>query len=74
MSGETTLNIESNIREQVARFGQEHLLAFWNELDRDQQSSLASQLEQIDFELIASFVGGCSQDADWRSIAGSAVA
>jgi UDP-N-acetylglucosamine/UDP-N-acetylgalactosamine diphosphorylase len=36
----------------LARWGQEHLLAFWNDLDRRRQASLAAEIRGIDFELI----------------------
>lgn len=74
VSGKTTLNIEASTRKRLQAFGQEHLLAFWPELDDEQRSSLIDQVDQIDFDQIASFVGGCSQDADWDAIAEAAVA
>ena len=36
----------------VRPFGQEHLLAFWDELDGNGQESLARQIEAIDFGLV----------------------
>ncbi len=37
----------------LAACGQEHLLAFWNELDADSHELLAGQIREIDFDLIA---------------------
>ena len=36
----------------LAPFGQEHLLAFWDELDAAARESLARQIRQIDFDLL----------------------
>jgi UDP-N-acetylglucosamine/UDP-N-acetylgalactosamine diphosphorylase len=41
--------------------GQEHLLAFWDELDPSQRESLARQIENIDFELLGRLHAGRGQ-------------
>ena len=45
--------IKDELLARLAPFGQEHLLAFWEELDEDQRESLAGQIRRIDFDLIA---------------------
>lgn len=40
----------SSIRTTLASHGQEHLLAFWDELDEESQDSLLTQLQDIDFD------------------------
>lgn len=45
--------------------GQGHLLAFWDELDAAQQTSLASQIETIDFALIDALYRGDEDQPDW---------
>jgi len=39
---------------KLARYQQQHLLAYWHELDADKQDALVSQLENIDFDLMRS--------------------
>ncbi len=57
---------------RLADAGQEHLLAFWDELDAQQQSRLATQLEPIDFELIKQLVEGEDAAPDWAALAAEA--
>jgi len=45
--------------------GQEHLLAFWDELDAAQKTSLAAQVEAIDFALIDLLYRGDEDQPDW---------
>jgi len=45
-------------------FGQEHLLAFWDQLDAPQRQSLAGQIENIDFGLIKRLYEGRDQQSD----------
>ncbi len=40
----------------LARFGQQHLLAFWDELDGRGKDQLAEQLGQVDFEMISDLI------------------
>lgn len=39
---------------KLARYQQQHLIAYWNTLDNEQQAILVSQLENIDFDLMHS--------------------
>ncbi len=49
--------------------GQEHLLAFWDELSATGQSELAAEIEAIDLELIASLYRGDVDQPDWAELA-----
>ncbi len=42
----------TQIRRQAARFGQDHLFAFWDGLTERERAALAADLEQIDFDLV----------------------
>ncbi len=42
---------------RLARFGQEHLLAFWDELSPEQREQLVGDIESIDFNLVAQLYG-----------------
>ncbi len=48
--------------------GQGHLLAFWDELDSAQQTSLAAQIEALDFALIDSLYRGNVDQPDWAEL------
>lgn len=48
--------------------GQGQLLAFWEELDANQQVSLAAQIESLDFGLIASLYRGEVDQPDWAEL------
>ncbi len=48
--------------------GQEHLLAFWDELDAAQQQGLAAQIEAIDFAKIDSLYRGNVDQPDWAEL------
>jgi len=49
--------------------GQQHLLAFWDRLDDDRRRSLARQIGQIDFGLIARLYQERDRQGDVRSLA-----
>jgi UDP-N-acetylglucosamine/UDP-N-acetylgalactosamine diphosphorylase len=48
--------------------GQEHLVAFWDELDHAQRQRLAAQIEGVDFDLIASLFRGEVEQPDWAEL------
>jgi UDP-N-acetylglucosamine/UDP-N-acetylgalactosamine diphosphorylase len=50
-------------------FGQEHLLAFWNELDASQQATLADEIAAIDFELIRRLHAENQTSENWAELA-----
>lgn len=43
----------SQLRERLAAYGQQHLLAFWSQLSFAQQQQLATQIEGVDLEQFA---------------------
>ena len=46
----------TEMRHKLRKFGQEHLLAFWEELDTPKSDALLEQLGNIDFEQLQSFI------------------
>lgn len=52
--------------------GQEHLVRYWDRLDRERQSSLLRQIESLDFETLHQARRG-GVETDWRGIASRAV-
>lgn len=44
--------MKEHLLEQLAKYNQEHLLRFWDDLTESQQKQLAAQIERIDFVLI----------------------
>ncbi len=44
--------MKDELAARLAPYDQQHLLAFWDRLDAEQQASLAAQIRAIDFELI----------------------
>jgi UDP-N-acetylglucosamine/UDP-N-acetylgalactosamine diphosphorylase len=62
------------LHKRLAVFAQEHVLAFWDELDACARERLADQLEPLDFELIERLFRGHSADEDWAELARRAAA
>jgi UDP-N-acetylglucosamine/UDP-N-acetylgalactosamine diphosphorylase len=58
--------------ESLRRFGQEHVLRFWEELAEEKRARLAAQLEQVDLETLATLVGGHDEAPDWSELAARA--
>ena len=40
----------NTLRSQLTKYGQEHLLQFWDQLDTDQQKELYDQLSELDLD------------------------
>jgi UDP-N-acetylglucosamine/UDP-N-acetylgalactosamine diphosphorylase len=59
----------SESRERLRKFGQEHLVRFWDELDADGRAKLQSQLTAIDFERIARLFREGAGSCDWAALA-----
>ncbi len=59
-SGESLSTTIDSLRSRLAAIGQDHLLAFWGELDGDERTSLISHIESLDLdsipELVATYV------------------
>ena len=59
--------LDPQLQQQVERFGQGHLLHFWNELPEDQRSRLAGQIAGLDWDLIQSSLNHSSAKTDAAS-------
>ncbi|HEX4414500.1 MAG TPA: UDPGP type 1 family protein [Lacipirellulaceae bacterium] len=60
---------ESDLRERLHGFGQEHLLQFWGELNETSRALLAQQLAAVDFEQIANLFSQGAGGCDWAAMA-----
>ncbi|MEQ8209608.1 MAG: UTP--glucose-1-phosphate uridylyltransferase [Lacipirellulaceae bacterium] len=63
---------KDQLLEKLAPHGQEHLVAFWDELDEAGQAQLANQIEAIDFALVASLYRGEVEQPDWGKLSAQA--
>ncbi len=68
-----TPTLES-IKSKLEQHGQAHALQFWEELDLQQQQSLFSQLDKIDFDQLASLFASVAEDNKWAELAAKAEA
>lgn len=59
----------STLIDRLAAHGQEHLVAFWDDLTAEGQATLASQIESVDFDLLASLFEGGEDEHDWAAAA-----
>ena len=66
------MNTRDELLALVAPFGQEHLLAFWNQLNPSQRESLAAQIRAIDFALIDTLRHNRDAQQDVRALAARA--
>ncbi|MCA9123371.1 MAG: UDPGP type 1 family protein [Planctomycetaceae bacterium] len=57
---------------RLETFGQQHVLAFWEQLDATQRKQLSNQVEAIDFELLSQLVQGSDAAPDWAALAAKA--
>ncbi|QDT01187.1 UTP--glucose-1-phosphate uridylyltransferase [Adhaeretor mobilis] len=60
------------LQEKLRAHGQEHLLAFWDELDDAGRGQLAGQINNIDFDLVASLFRGEVEQPDWAALSAKA--
>ncbi len=65
-------NLQLEIESILADVGQQHLLAFMEQLDDEQRVQLLDQIGQIDFEEIRSLFANESSDCDWSELASRA--
>ncbi len=65
----TKITPQPSLVSDLKKFGQEHLLAFWDKLSSDQQSSLEQQLSEIDFAQIDGLSRGTEESPDWAAMA-----
>ncbi len=64
----TKLPSLSGLKKRLAPFGQEHLVAFWEELNADQKMRLAGQIVAIDFDQIAELYQTRDQATDFDAL------
>jgi UDP-N-acetylglucosamine/UDP-N-acetylgalactosamine diphosphorylase len=62
-------NRKQQLLARLAPFGQEHVLAFWDELDAPSKEELAAQLESLDLGLIAELHRAGHEAEDWAELA-----
>jgi UDP-N-acetylglucosamine/UDP-N-acetylgalactosamine diphosphorylase len=68
MSKSPTTPIRDELAAKLKRYGQGHLLRFWDELDAAGRQRLAQQIEAIDFDQIAELFQKTAQSQDWAAI------
>ena len=57
------------IRQQLARFEQQHVLAFWDELGPAEQQRFAEELAALDLSMLAELFHGEEATEDWVGVA-----
>lgn len=60
---------KSELHAKLAAAGQEHVLAFWEELNPADRASLGGQLAELDLELLARLHRGDARPIDWADLA-----
>jgi UDP-N-acetylglucosamine/UDP-N-acetylgalactosamine diphosphorylase len=60
---------KTQLAAKLARFGQEHVLRFWDELDDVGRNQLAAQVAAIDLAEIAELYQGAREEPDWANLA-----
>jgi UDP-N-acetylglucosamine/UDP-N-acetylgalactosamine diphosphorylase len=68
-SQSTSVPSHPELAGRLEAFGQEHLLAFWHELDESGRAQLARQIAAIDLELMAELFGTTAVAEDWAALA-----
>ncbi len=63
----------AELRSLLDTYDQAHLLDFWDRLAAEQQTALATQIRQVDFELLRSLIQGADEQTDWQDLATRAV-
>jgi UDP-N-acetylglucosamine/UDP-N-acetylgalactosamine diphosphorylase len=64
---------KESLHRRLAPFGQEHLLAFWDELDAHARAGLAAQIEALDLELLDQLFHQKVAACDWAALAARAL-
>jgi len=64
--------IDNKIVDELSRYGQLHLLQFWDKLSSRQQASLSNQLASIDFMQMKRLFEGDETQPDWKAMAAMA--
>ncbi|MFN3190224.1 MAG: UTP--glucose-1-phosphate uridylyltransferase [Aureliella sp.] len=53
----------------LEQYGQAHVLQYWDELNAEQQRTLQTQLDQLDFEQLQKLTGSKEASVDWGALA-----
>ena len=64
--------MNETLANRLTEFGQEHLLAFWDELTENQRRGLVEQIADVDFAAIAELARKQQQAADFAALAARA--
>ncbi len=64
--------MKQSLQNKLAAHGQEHLLQFWDQLDSEQQKSLAAQIDGLDLALVNRLFEQGDTDDDVRALANGA--
>lgn len=56
-----------NLKETLARYGQEHLLGFWEELSDGERKQLISDIQELNLEEVESFFKRATASLDESS-------
>jgi UDP-N-acetylglucosamine/UDP-N-acetylgalactosamine diphosphorylase len=64
--------LKSALDEQLAEYGQQHLLAFWDQLSETERGALAEQIGHVDFATVAELMSRHQPAADFAALAAKA--
>ena len=64
-----TMSAPGPLQELLSKHGQEHVLAYWDDLSPARQEAFEEELRAIDYEQLAGLFKGEAQDHDWAEIA-----
>jgi UDP-N-acetylglucosamine/UDP-N-acetylgalactosamine diphosphorylase len=67
------MGLPPTLRDGLTRYGQEHLVGFWDRLDAAGRAALVADLESIDFAQVAALYAHRDAAQDVRSLAARAV-
>lgn len=67
MNQPATSHMEA-LTSRLAKFGQEHVLGFWNELDEGRRRNLADQIVNLDLELVTRLYRQGAGTHDWSAL------
>jgi UDP-N-acetylglucosamine/UDP-N-acetylgalactosamine diphosphorylase len=62
-------SMKQRLEQKLASAGQEHVLAFWDELSLAEQERLAAQIDDVDFALLESLFTNKGGEIDWGELA-----
>ena len=57
----------ADLRKQLQKFDQEHILSFWDELNEDQKSKLYQEISDLDLEYVTQSFEKCVVDLNAKA-------